>query len=291
MAAANNANSIQALSDGTPGPLKITQRGGRLKGSLSYTDAEIDMLLQLMERHLPVGTQEWEYVEAEFNSANLKSLRDVISLRKKFNMLVKKKIPTGNPMCPPFFRRAKQIFSALVNKCNISPHGHIPDVNNNNTIMDPVQESNNIHRNEDSDTEVVESTTINRSVDTVDHPLQNETGAPANLNEPPRMVIKSIPSSKKVSRKKRAHDNGDTDNNSASQILEMIRLDMQESKRRRDEDIEYRRIQAEQRHIQAEEDREERRSQRLRADEINARFEQTSQMFLQLLGNLINKQH
>ena len=101
----------------------------------------------------------------------------------------------------------------------------------------------------------------------------------------------SIPSSKKVSRKKRAHDNGDTDSKTASQILEMIRLDMQESKRRRDEDIEYCRIQAEQRHIQVEEDCEERRSQRLRADEINARFEQSSQMFLQLLGNLINKQH
>ena len=145
-------------------------------------------------------------------------------------------------MCPPFVRLAKQIFSAIVNKCNISPHGHIPDVNDNNTIMDPVQESNNNHRNEDDDTEVVESTTMICSVDTVDHLLQNETGFPANLNELPRMAIKGIPSSKKVSRKKRAHDNGDTDSNSASQILEMIRLDMQESKRCRDEDIEYRRI-------------------------------------------------
>ena len=291
MAAANNANSIQALSDGTPGPLKITQRGGRLKGSLSYTDAEIDMLLQLMERHLPVGTQEWEYVEAEFNSANLKSLRDVISLRKKFNMLVKKKIPTGNPMCPPFVQRTKQIFSALVNKCNISPHGCIPDENDNNTIVDPVQENNNNHRNEDGDIEVVESTTMICSVDTVDHLLQNETDVSANLNELPRMAIKSIPSAKKISRRKSVHDNGDTDSNSASQILEMIRLDMQESKRRRDKNIEYCCIQTEQRHIQAEEDCEEWRSQQLRADEINAQFEQSALMFLQLLGNLINQQH
>ena len=194
-------------------------------------------------------------------------------------------------MCPPFVWHAKQIFSAIVNKCSISPHGRIPDVNDSNIIMDPVQESNYNHRNEDGDTEVVESTTVIYSVDTVDHLLQNETDFPANLIELPRMAMKSIPSSEKVSRKKRAHDNGDTDSNSASQILEMISLDMQESKKRRDEDIEYRRIQAEQRHIQAEEGREEQRSQRLRADEINARFEQSSQMFLQLLGNLINKQH
>ena len=124
-----------------------------------------------MEHHLPVGTQEWEYVEAEFNSANLKSLWDVKSLRKKFNMLVKKKIPTGNPMCPPFVWFAKQMFIAIVNKCNISPHGRIPDVNDNNTIMDPVQERNNTHRNEESDTEVVESTTVISIVDTVDHLL------------------------------------------------------------------------------------------------------------------------
>ena len=111
------------------------------------------------------------------------------------------------------------------------------------------------------------------------------------MNELPRTVIKSIPSSKKISGKKRAHDNEDTDSNSASQILEMNRLDMQESKRHRVECMEYPCIQAEQTHIQAEEDHEEQRSQRLRADEIDAQFEQSSQMFLQLLGNLSNKQY
>ena len=71
----------------------------------------------------------------------------------------------------------------------------------------------------------------------------------------------------------------------------MIRLDMQESKWRQEEDMEYRCIQAEDRRIQREENREERRIQQLRAEDSNARFEQCSQMFLQLLGSLINRQH
>ena len=44
-------------------------------------------------------------------------------------------------------------------------------------------------------------------------------------------------------------------------------------------------------HVQIDEEREERRLQQLRPEESNARFEQSSQMFLQLLGHLINKQH
>ena len=58
--AANNANSLHTFLDGAPEPLKITQQGGCVKGSLLYTNEEIDTLLQLMEERLLVGTQEWE---------------------------------------------------------------------------------------------------------------------------------------------------------------------------------------------------------------------------------------
>ena len=71
----------------------------------------------------------------------------------------------------------------------------------------------------------------------------------------------------------------------------MIRLDMQESKRYQEEDMEYHCIQAEDCWIQLEGDQGERRIQQLRAEDSNAQFEQSSQMFLQLLGNLINHQH
>ena len=87
------------------------------------------------------------------------------------------------------------------------------------------------------------------------------------------------------------NDDGKTDSSSTSQILEMISLDMQESKRCQEEDMEYHRIQAKDRRIQLEEDREEQHIQQLRAEDSNAQFEQSSQMFLQLLGSLNNRQH
>ena len=77
---ANNANSLHAVLDDTPEPLKITRRGGRVKGSLSYTNADIEKLLQLMEQCLPVGTQEWEYAETEFSSTHFRPLQDVTSI-------------------------------------------------------------------------------------------------------------------------------------------------------------------------------------------------------------------
>ena len=62
-----------------------------------------------------------------------------------------------------------------------------------------------------------------------------------------------------------------------------MKLDMQESKRQQEEDMEYRRVQIDEEH-------EERHLQQLRLEKSNARFEQSSQMFIQLLGHLINKQ-
>ena len=63
------------------------------------------------------------------------------------------------------------------------------------------------------------------------------------------------------------------------QILEMIRLDMQESKRHQEEDMEYCHIHAGDCHIQLKEDREEQRIQLLRAEDSNAQFKQISQVF------------
>ena len=42
MTATNNANSLHGFWDGAPEPLKITQRGGCAKGSLSCTNADRD---------------------------------------------------------------------------------------------------------------------------------------------------------------------------------------------------------------------------------------------------------
>jgi hypothetical protein len=80
MAVANKANNFHAFLDGAPEPLKVTHQGGHVKGSLLYTNAEIEMLFQLMEKCLPVGTQEWEQDETQFTSTHFRPLQDATSL-------------------------------------------------------------------------------------------------------------------------------------------------------------------------------------------------------------------
>ena len=99
------------------------KQGGHAKGCLSYSNSQVESLLDLMEQYLPVGIQEWEYIANEYSSAHPRPLHDVASLRCKFNTLAKKKTPTGNLSCPPFVHWAKKIFNALIDKCGVTPHG------------------------------------------------------------------------------------------------------------------------------------------------------------------------
>ena len=80
MTDANIANSLHAFLDGAPEPLKITQQGSHGKGRLLYTNEDIKKLLQLMEKCVPVGNQEWEYDETEFTSTHFRPLQDTTSL-------------------------------------------------------------------------------------------------------------------------------------------------------------------------------------------------------------------
>ena len=162
-------------------------------------------------------------------------------------------------------------------------------------MLDWVEENDNnqgYEEEQEDEAEVdMESPNMMSIFDVVNSLPAHDSDAPANLNSLPRIVIRSILSSKKASRKEQVNEDGETDSSSTSQILEMIRLDMQESTRCQEEDIEYHHIQPEDWCIQLEEVWEEQCIQQLRVEDSNAWFEQSSQMFLQLLGNLINWQH
>ena len=56
-------------------------------------------------------------------------------------------------------------------------------------------------KKEDGVKDVAESTNVNSIFDVVDSLPENDSDAPANSNSLPRMVIRTIPSSKKASRK------------------------------------------------------------------------------------------
>jgi hypothetical protein len=87
-------------------------------------------------------SRNWIYFETKFTSTHFRPLQDISSLQKKFNMLVMKKIPPGNPTCPAFVQCAKKIVNALVDRCNISSHECVCNFADNNAMLDPVEENN-----------------------------------------------------------------------------------------------------------------------------------------------------
>ena len=73
-------------------------------------------------------------------------------------------------------------------------------------MMDSVEENKinqgNEKKQEDDEEVVLESTNVNSNVDVVNSLLVHDSDTPTNLNSLPRMVIRSIPSSKNISRKR-----------------------------------------------------------------------------------------
>jgi hypothetical protein len=124
---------------------------------------------------------------------------------------------------------------------NVLSHDDIQNLAENNAMLDPVKENNKNQGHEEE-----------QENDAVDTLPEHECDTPANLNALPTMEFRSILYSTKASRKKRVHNNEETDSHSTSQILEMTKLDKQLQKRHLEEDIKYLCIQVEEIYTQAE---------------------------------------
>ena len=86
-------------------PPASTRRG---KG---FTKAETTTLLKAVERILPIDAEGWTEVHEIFNSKH--SSRGVEGLKRKFNKLANKPVPTGNPDIPEDVKLAKSIKGKL----------------------------------------------------------------------------------------------------------------------------------------------------------------------------------
>ena len=86
-------------------PPASTRRG---KG---FTKAETTTLLKAVERILPIDAEGWTEVHNIFNSKH--SSRGVEGLKRKFNKLANKPVPTGNPNIPEDVKLAKSIKGKL----------------------------------------------------------------------------------------------------------------------------------------------------------------------------------
>ena len=86
-------------------PPASTRRG---KG---FTKAKTTTLLKAVERILPIDAEGWTKVHEIFNSKH--SSRGVEGLKRKFNKLANKPVPTGNPNIPEDVKLAKSIKGKL----------------------------------------------------------------------------------------------------------------------------------------------------------------------------------
>ena len=76
-----------------------------------FTKAETTTLLKAIEQILPIDAEAWNEVHDVFNSKH--TPRGVEGLKRKFNKLTKKPVPTGNPNMPEDVKLTKSIKSKL----------------------------------------------------------------------------------------------------------------------------------------------------------------------------------
>ena len=75
---------------------------------------ELDIFLDIVEETLPLSVTQWERVAETHNLRYPNKGRSVESLKRKFKELHIKKIPTGDPHCPPAVCHAKQLREAII---------------------------------------------------------------------------------------------------------------------------------------------------------------------------------
>ncbi|KAE9269774.1 hypothetical protein PF001_g29079, partial [Phytophthora fragariae] len=85
---------LTQLSQGTD--TDQSQQREQLQASLTETAG----LLDLLEAHLPLSRDEWDYVASLHNAAYVGEDRTTDSLKRKFAKLHRKRIPTGDPNIP-----------------------------------------------------------------------------------------------------------------------------------------------------------------------------------------------
>ncbi len=77
------------------------------KRGFKLTFAELEHMLDIANKIIPIGNPDWEKVWHGHSAAYLTMEQTPELLKHKFQELVCKKIPTGDPNCPPYVREAK----------------------------------------------------------------------------------------------------------------------------------------------------------------------------------------
>jgi hypothetical protein len=76
--------------------------------------SKLNFLLDNIENVMPIAGTEWDTVVSIHNEEYPQHARTAESLHRKFQEVVQKTGPTGDPNCPPHVRHAKLINRQLV---------------------------------------------------------------------------------------------------------------------------------------------------------------------------------
>ncbi|EGZ12820.1 hypothetical protein PHYSODRAFT_511197, partial [Phytophthora sojae] len=92
-------------------------------GTTNYSTADVDRLLTLVKKMLPLGRDEWERLAMTYNANRPRGSpeRDFESLRRKFKVLHSTRKPTGvqETPPPPLIKKAKEVKRAIDDKANV----------------------------------------------------------------------------------------------------------------------------------------------------------------------------
>jgi hypothetical protein len=95
------------------------QRKKPLSNNAKYTTQEIMMLLEIVEKHVPMDGADWDVITEEFNTSYPRLARQKRNLRTKFLELAGKRVPTGDPNCPIEVKTVKRILELIKNKAHM----------------------------------------------------------------------------------------------------------------------------------------------------------------------------
>jgi hypothetical protein len=87
---------------------------------LAFKKEEVNYLLEVMADILPISSMEWEDVERRHNEKYSTNERTKDTLKRKFQNLYLKRVPTGDPTIPPEVRWAKKIQNDIKQRADIS---------------------------------------------------------------------------------------------------------------------------------------------------------------------------
>ena len=85
----------------------------------TFGDQEVSHMLDLIEERSPIGSQEWDMIEALHNAKFPDQKRTKETIKRKFSMLYSTRSPTGDPNCPPLVRRAKRIYNQIRDRTDL----------------------------------------------------------------------------------------------------------------------------------------------------------------------------